>query len=558
MQQTRNNTERIFCDYLIIGSGIAGLFAALKAAEYGSVVVITKRQAEECNTRYAQGGIACVIAEGDTFEEHVADTLSAGAGLCHNDVVRDIVSAGPARIQDLLDWGIHFTRRGELENVAAPDAGLYDLGREGGHSKRRILHSGDITGEEIVKTLLSRCRTNSRIEILEDHMAVDLISSRHVEWQGENCCLGAYVMDRETNAIKTYISRFTLLASGGAGKTYVYTSNPDVASGDGVAMAYRAFAEICNMEFFQFHPTCLYHPRAKSFLISEAVRGEEGKLKIRRGDSHVEFMHDYHPMGSLAPRDIVARAIDNELKRTGQSCVYLDIRHKPEDFLRKRFPTRFATCLKFGVNMAQDLIPVVPAAHYCCGGVRTGVNGASTVINLYAIGEVGCTGLHGANRLASNSRLEAMVIAHNAVQHTRSKNDSTQYVSPADIPDWSSGDAVNSDEQIVISHNWDEIRHFMWDYVGIVRTNKRLERAKNRIRLIRKEIEKYYWDFIVTPDLIELRNLASVAEMIIDSALTRKESRGLHYNADYPEQNVDPHGRDTVLRRPARAEIWQE
>ncbi len=554
---TRNQNSRLKADYLIIGSGAAGLFAALEAAPHGTVLLVTKRNADECNTKYAQGGIACVIAEGDTFEAHVQDTLEAGAGLCHPDVVREIVSDGPARIQDLLDLGIHFTKRGEVaEGVDQNEAGAYDLGREGGHRKRRVLHSGDITGRELVSVLLNRCRQNPNIKILEHHIAVDLIVSRHSEWQGENSCVGAYVMDQETHCIKTVHSRYTFLATGGAGKVYLYTSNPDIASGDGVAMAYRAYAEIRNMEFFQFHPTILYHPRAKSFLISEAVRGEGAVLKIRVGEKYREFMQEYHEMGSLAPRDVVARAIDNELKRTGQSCVYLDITHKSEQFLRTRFPNIFEKCLEFGINMATQLIPVVPAAHYCCGGVLTDVCGVTTVKNLYAVGEVGCTGLHGANRLASNSLLEALVVAHNAVQNSLQQGLETE-VSQKGIPDWSSGDAVDSDEQIVISHNWDEIRRFMWDYVGIVRTNKRLERAKNRIRLIRKEIEKYYWDFLVTPDLIELRNLASVAEMIIDSAMARKESRGLHFNADYPFSTGN-RGKDTIIRRPAKAEIRQE
>ena len=553
--------ERITTDYLIIGSGIAGLYAALQAADHGRVVICTKSVADECNTRYAQGGVACVIDESDSFEAHVEDTLKAGAGLCKPDVVREIVSAGPDCVRDLIDLGIQFTKSDELpsENGGAvsKDGGEgYDLGREGGHSRRRVLHSGDVTGEELVRVLLARCVAHPGITILENHMAIDLISTRrHVDWQSANRCLGAYVMDVGRNRLKTLISRHTILATGGAGKVYLYTSNPDVASGDGVAMAYRAYAEIRNMEFFQFHPTCLFHPKAKSFLISEAVRGEGGVLKIRRGGDYVEFMSDYHEMGSLAPRDIVARAIDNELKRSGQECAFLDVRHKSEEFLRKRFPNIFAKCLEFGVNMASDLIPVVPAAHYCCGGVATDINGATRVAGLYAIGEVGCTGLHGANRLASNSLLEAVVLARNAVRHTVAAGTTATPAPDANtVPDWSSGNAVDSDEQIVISHNWDEIRRFMWDYVGIVRTNKRLERAKNRMRMIRREIEKYYWDFIITPDLIELRNLASVAEMIIDCAMTRRESRGLHFNANY-EASSDEGGRDSIVLRPTEARV---
>ena len=557
MKET-NKTE---CDYLIIGSGIAGLFAALKAADHGSVVVVTKRQADECNTKYAQGGIACVIAEGDSFEHHVRDTLEAGAGLCHEEVVREIVSQGPHSVEDLLDLGIEFTKshnngsdKGGSEKAEETD---FDLGREGGHSRRRVLHAGDITGQELVDVLLKKCRNDSRIELLEDHIAIDLISTRKLCWQGENGCLGAYVLDRHTHSITTYVSRFTFLATGGAGKAYLYTSNPDVASGDGVAMAYRVYAEIRNMEFFQFHPTCLYHAAAKSFLISEAVRGEGAVLRIYKNGQYEEFMDKYHKMASLAPRDTVARAIDNELKKSGQSCVYLDITEKDEEFLRQRFPGIYSRCQELGYDMATDYLPVVPAAHYCCGGVKTDVNGHSTVANLYAIGETGCTGLHGANRLASNSLLEAMVVAEKAVRHSIDNPDPPNEAGIEEIPEWSSGNAVDSDEQIVISHNWDEIRRFMWDYVGIMRTSKRLERAKSRISMIRKEIEKYYWDFIVTPDLIELRNLASVAEMIIDSALARKESRGLHYNADYPLNNETP-GKDTILRRPVKAEIWSE
>lgn len=550
--------RKLVCDYLVVGSGLAGLYAALKAAEHGTVLIVTKRDADECNTRYAQGGIACVVTEQDSVDVHVEDTIRAGAGLCKGDVVRTIVSSGPECVNDLIHMGVHFTTRSELGEGDDPadETGVpYDLGREGGHTKRRVLHSGDVTGEELERVLLEHCRKHANISVLENHMALDLIASRHVEWQGENYCSGAYVMNcEEPETILTIVSSFTFLATGGAGKVYLYTSNPDVACGSGVAMAYRAYAEIANMEFFQFHPTCLYNPDAKSFLVSEAVRGEGGILKIKRGNQYVEFMDTYHDMKSLAPRDVVARAIDNEMKRTGEDCVWLDIRHHEEAYLRKRFPTIFQTCLKYGVNMSKDLIPVVPAAHYCCGGVKTTIDGCTTVKNLYAIGEVGCTGLHGANRLASNSLLEAVVIANNAVKHslavTGFKKEKAEIV-----PDWSSLNAVDSDEQIVISHNWDEIRRFMWDYVGIVRTNKRLERAKNRIHLIRNEIEKYYWDFKLIPDLVELRDLASIAEMIIDSAMARKESRGLHYNLDYPT-NTDTNGKETILRRPTKAVIW--
>jgi L-aspartate oxidase len=559
MQTAAAKDRRIHCQYLIIGSGLAGLTAALEAAKFGQVMVITKSRAEDCNTRYAQGGIACVIDEHDTFDAHVADTIAAGAGLCHPDVVRQIVMAGPARVRDLEQYGLNFTRQGDINDSVPPQqAQQFDLGREGGHSARRVLHAGDITGREVSDVLLARCRANPNISILEKHLAVDLITTRHLTWRGENCCLGAYVMDTESHEIKTFISRFTFLATGGAGKVYLCTCNPDIACGDGVAMAYRASAEIANMEFYQFHPTILFHPKAKSFLISEAVRGEGAILKVKRNGQYLQFMQDYHELKCLAPRDIVARAIDNELKRTGQECAWLDIRHKSEEFLRKRFPNIFQECLRFGINMATDLIPVVPAAHYCCGGVRTDINGVSTVKGLYAIGEVGCTGLHGANRLASNSLLEAMVLGYNAIIHSQQSPEELPSIDEELIPDWHHGDAVNSDEQIVISHNWDEIRRFMWDYVGIVRTNKRLERAKNRIRMLRKEIEKYYWNFLLTPYLVELRNLASVAEMVIDSAIARQESRGLHYNLDFPVPDSKLVGKDTILRRPLKPEIWFE
>ncbi|MBQ4479657.1 MAG: L-aspartate oxidase [Victivallales bacterium] len=550
--------KRITIDYLVIGSGLAGMTAALEAAKHGKVLMVTKARAEDCNTHYAQGGIACVMSEDhDSFEAHVQDTLVAGAGLCKPDVVRAIVKAGPERIRNLQALGCHFTLQKEVTPDVPPAQGNeYHLGREGGHSARRILHAGDITGREVANVLLARCRENPNITIWEHHLAVDLISTRHIAWQGDNACLGAYVIDTATHEIHTIIAKFTFLATGGAGKVYLCTCNPDVACGDGVAMAYRASAEISNMEFYQFHPTILYHPHAKSFLISEAVRGEGAVLKIRKGNEFVPFMEKYHRLASLAPRDIVARAIDNELKRTGQECAWLDIRHKSEEFLRKRFPNIFSECLKFGINMATDLIPVVPAAHYCCGGVRTDVNGVTSVKNLYAIGECGCTGLHGANRLASNSLLEAVVVANFAVQHAVAQPDPHSEITPDMIPDWSSGNAVDSDEQIVISHNWDEIRRLMWDYVGIVRSNKRLERAKARIKMIRKEIEKYYWNFLLTPDLVELRNLASVAEMIIDSAAARKESRGLHYNLDYlPPADPASHGKDSILRQPLKSEL---
>ena len=527
-------------DYLVLGSGIAGLSFALKVAQHGRVAIITKKNRAESNTNYAQGGIAAVTSKEDSFEMHVRDTLQAGAGLCREDVVRTIVEEGPPRIQELIELGMKFTER----EVPGTNGGReLDLGREGGHSKRRILHAKDVTGREIERALLAAAAANSNIVILENHLAIDLITSQKLGYVGDNRCLGVYVLDRTTGAVETYAAPRTLLATGGCGKVYLYTTNPDIATGDGVAMAYRAGAAIANMEFIQFHPTCLYHPRAKSFLISEAVRGEGGVLKSITGG---EFMDRYHPLKSLAPRDIVARAIDSEMKKSGADHVLLDITHKPARFLIDRFPNIYQTCLQFGLDITKEPIPVVPAAHYQCGGVVTNLDGDTEVAGLSAIGEVACTGLHGANRLASNSLLEALVCAHRAAQ-TAARNP----LPPVDlkIPPWHSGSANNPDEMVVVSHNWDEIRHCMWDYVGIVRTTKRLERAQKRIANLQEEIHQYYWDFIVTSDLLELRNIATVAELAVKCALARPESRGLHYNLDYPSPNPDWEKRDTVLRR---------
>ncbi len=537
-------------DHLVVGSGLAGLSAALNLAESGNkVAVITKREVDEANTRYAQGGIACVVDNSDSFDEHVKDTLTAGVMLCKEQVVRTIIEAGPEAVQELIARGAHFTTRGELGEKTKIDE--FDLGREGGHHRRRILHAGDITGEEVERILVESCRNNPHITIFEHHIAIDLIATRRIGRPGPNRCLGVYVLDYKKNVVKTFTALTTTVASGGIGRVYLYTSNPDVACGGGVAMCYRAGTKIANMEFIQFHPTILYHPKVRSFLISEAVRGEGAILKYRdKGGKLVEFMHKYHDMKSLAPRDVVARAIDNEMKRTGSECVYLDITHKNEKDLRLRFPNIFEKCLEAGVNMACDPIPVVPAAHYSCGGVMTDVNGATDVTGLYAVGEAACTGLHGANRLASNSLLEALVGAKLAAQHIHScETELRKTFSSEGVPVWSCGDAVDSDEQVVIAHNWDEIRRFMWDYVGIYRTNKRLERAKERMKLIRGEIDKYYWDFLVTPDLLELRSIACVAELIIDSALSRQESRGLHFNADYPYTDKKLNFTDTIIQR---------
>lgn len=537
-------------DHLVVGSGLAGLMSAIKLAEAGgTVALLTKRQINEGSTPHAQGGIACVTDSLDTFDEHVRDTLVAGAGLCRENVVRSIVEAGPEAVADLIDRGVHFTTRGEMGKDGNADA--LDLGREGGHHKRRILHAGDISGAEIERALVEACQANKNITIFEHHMAIDVIVTARLGLPGQNRCLGLYALDTINGIVKSFRSLSTTIACGGVGKVYLYTSNPDVACGGGVAMCYRAGAEIANMEFIQFHPTILYHPQMRSFLISEAVRGEGAVLKIRdKKGKLVEFMDKYHPMKSLAPRDVVARAIDNEMKRSGEECVFLDITHKSEEELRLRFPNIFEKCLEIGVNMSKDPIPVVPAEHYSCGGVKTDVNGATNIAGLYAVGETACTGLHGANRLASNSLLEAVVCANFSAKHIREHLDELRKNQfDGFVPPWHCGNAVNSDEQVVIAHNWDEIRRFMWDYVGIFRTNRRLERAKARIVLIRKEIEKYYWDFLVTPDLIELRNIATVAELIIDCSLARKESRGLHYNSDYPETVQELADVDTILSR---------
>ena len=526
-------------DFVVIGSGIAGLSFALKAAKHGSVAVVTKRKGADTNTAWAQGGIACVTSDEDSFELHVRDTLEAGAGLCDEQVVRTIVTEAPARIQDLIDLGLEFDER-EVSGHRE-----FDLGREGGHSKRRVLHVRDVTGKEIEDVLLRELGRQSHVDLLENHMAVDLITAAKVGFAAEDRCLGAYVLDEITGEVETIRSDRIVLATGGCGKVYLYTTNPDIATGDGVAMAWRAGATIANMEFVQFHPTCLFHPKAKSFLISEAVRGEGGILRNNRGE---DFMKRYDARGSLAPRDIVARAIDAEIKRSGAHCVFLDITDKPVEFLRERFPNIYETCLRFGIDMTKQPIPVVPAAHYQCGGIRTDVNGATSLPGLYAIGEVGCTGLHGANRLASNSLLEGLVVAHRAVESSVNSRLSQSQRAIA-VPEWQSGDVQDVDELVVIYHNWDEIRRLMWDYVGIVRTDKRLQRASARLRNLQREIREFYWNFKVSVDLLELRNLATVAALIVDSALSRKESRGLHYTLDYPEKDDRQYVRNTWMCR---------
>jgi L-aspartate oxidase len=523
-------------DLLVIGSGIAGLSAALKAAEAGlRVTVLAKREISETNTSYAQGGIASVLREDDSFLAHMEDTLKAGAGLCDPKVVEAVVKDGPARIEDLIRWGVRFTRSGKGKAAA------YDLTREGGHSARRILHHSDLTGAEIQRALSARARRQAGIAVLEWHQAVDLITAR-----GQ--ALGAYVLDTGTGEVGTHLAKATLLATGGWSKVYLYSSNPDIASGDGLAMAWRAGAQVANLEFCQFHPTCLYHPEAKRFLISEAVRGEGGILRDAKGKA---FMGRFHALKELAPRDVVARAIDTVLKERGDDCVFLDVTHLPAAWVKKRFPHIHATCLNYGIDITRRPIPVVPAAHYQCGGVLTDAAGRTSVQRLYAAGEVACTGLHGANRLASNSLLEGLVMARRAVV------DLSAQLQPLPAwfkaPRWKSGQATASDEAVVVTQNWDEIRRLMWNYVGIVRTDKRLQRALNRIQLLRDEIRQYYWDHLVSGDLLELRNLALVAELTVRCARTRRESRGLHFNLDAPKTDDKRWLKNTVLTPPRDA-----
>jgi L-aspartate oxidase len=524
-------------DFIVLGSGIAGLSFALKVAPRGRVAIVTKKHRAESNTNYAQGGIAAVTSKEDSVESHVRDTLVAGAGLCKENIVRTIIQEGPARVQELIDLGMKFSER----EVAGHRE--LDLGKEGGHSKRRILHAKDVTGREIERALLAAVAAQPNITMLENHFAIDLITTKKLGRDGANRCLGVYVLDNKTGEVETFAASVVLLATGGCGKVYLYTTNPDIATGDGVAMAYRAGATIADMEFIQFHPTCLYHPKAKSFLITEAVRGEGGILKTVDG---VEFMDKHHPMKSLAPRDIVARAIDSEMKRSGADHVLLDITHKPAPFLIERFPNIYQTCLQFGIDITKEPIPVVPAAHYQCGGVQTNIDGETDIECLHAVGEVACTGLHGANRLASNSLLEALVCAHRAAEKILRAELCAR---EPDLPIWQSGHASNADELVVVSHNWDEIRRLMWDYVGIVRTTKRLQRARARLANLQAEIQEYYWDFTVTSDLLELRNIATVAELIVECALQRPESRGLHYNLDFPEADPTWAQRDSLTRR---------
>ncbi len=529
--------QEITTDFLVIGSGLAGLSFSLKVIDSGSIALVTKQDIAESSSRHAQGGIAAVTDRDDSFVEHIRDTLQAGDGLCNPEIVELVVNSAPDRIRELIELGVKFSRR-------TGNPREYDLGREGGHSRRRVLHAADQTGAEIEQCLIAAAQAEKKLQIFEDHIAVNLIMVPDPADKGRLRCRGAYVLDRNGHRVKTFLAHTTILATGGAAKVYLYTSNPDTAAGDGVAMAYRAGARIANMEFMQFHPTCLYHPQAKSFLISEAVRGEGGILKTLTGRP---FMADYHIMEDLAPRDIVARAIDAELKKSGEDHVLLDITHQPATFIRKRFPHIHRRCRQFGIDITRTPIPVVPAAHYSCGGVQTDSWGQTSIPGLFAIGEVAHTGLHGANRLASNSLLEALVFADRAAALAREEI-LIPRPSPR-IPPWRIGKAVDANEAVMVTHNWDEIRRLMWNYVGIVRSDKRLSRARSRLRNLKREINEYYWDFIITADLIELRNIATVAKLIVDSAAKRHESRGLHYSLDYPEKDDRLFRKDTVLYR---------
>ena len=522
-------------EVIVIGSGIAGLSFALKAARHAKVLLLTKKNAAESNTNYAQGGIACVTSAEDSAELHIRDTVGAGAGLCREEVVRDVVQDGPARVAELVELGVKFTER---KNGVGHEP---DLGKEAGHSKRRVLHAGDITGRELEKALLAGVRASPQIRVREDIVAIDLVTTKKRKLPGPNRVLGLYVLDGGTQRVEAIPAQVVVLATGGCGKCYLYTTNPGIATGDGVAMAYRAGVAIANMEFVQFHPTCLFHPSAPSFLISEALRGEGGVVVNAKGE---DFTKKTDPRGSLAPRDIVARAIDEEMKESGAACVYLDIRAKGAEFLEKRFPAITATLRGLGIDPALQPIPVVPAAHYQCGGVPADLAGKTELTGLWALGEVACTGLHGANRLASNSLLEALVMAHRAAESLPTVLAKMARV--VSIPAWKEGKAHDADEMVVITHNWKEIRQLMWDYVGIARTKKRLLRAQSRLRLLLQEVEEFYWNFRVTGDLLELRNLALCASLIVESALQRKESRGLHAIADYPKMQRAP--QDTVIR----------
>lgn len=536
-------------DYLVVGSGIAGLSFALKAARHGTVAVVTKKEKIETSTNYAQGGIASVLGPDDSFQLHIQDTLNSGDGLCHADVVETVVRLGPERIRELVELGVEFN----FEKDSDHDA--FHLGREGGHSRNRIVHAQDMTGKAVEKALVHAAEEHPNIEMFENFLVLDLIIEHNATKVGSltlnqrDLCRGAYVLDSVSREIHTFSAHVVLLCTGGAGKVYLYTSNPDVATGDGLAIAYRAGARLANLEFVQFHPTCLYHPMVKNFLISEAVRGDGGRLIDKRGRA---FMAKYHPLKDLAFRDVVARAIDTEMKETGDDCVFLDISYREPEFVKNRFPGIYQKCLSLGIDITRDPIPVVPAAHYMCGGILTDQCGQTNIERLYALGEAACTGLHGANRLASNSLLEAMVYAHQAVLHSSKRLDEWRRMSMAPLPRCvvnvgGNQEDIRRSEMVLIAHNWDIIRRLMWNYVGIVRTDKRLALARNHIDQLNMEIREHLPNIPMNSDLVELQNLALVAELIIRCALERKESRGLHYNLDHPRKDDVNWLHDTVV-----------
>ncbi|MFQ5824872.1 MAG: L-aspartate oxidase [bacterium] len=541
---TLSSKPQIQSDFLVIGSGIAGLSYALKAAQHGTVAIVTKKEKAESNTNYAQGGIAAVISSEDSFDLHIHDTLKAGAGLCHKQAVEVLVKEGPTRIQDLVHWGTKFTMRklGQKE--------IFDLGREGGHSINRILHARDLTGQELERALLQTLKDNPNITFYENHIAIDLLTEHQLGKESEEQakrvhCWGAYVLDVQCNEVKLFFSKCTLLATGGCGQVYRNTTNPSIATGDGIAMAYRAGAMLANLEFMQFHPTTLFHPQAQSFLISEAVRGYGGILRTKDGRA---FMEQYHPMKDLAARDVVARAIDAELKKSGDNNVYLDITHLNVEDIKTRFPHIYQKCLSLKLDITKEPIPVVPAAHYICGGVVTDLNGRTSILGLFACGEVACTGVHGANRLASNSLLEAVVFSHRAylssIQYVKTLG---KFQFPA-IPCWSDVGTFNHEEWVLVAHDREEVRSLMSDYVGIVRSDLRLQRALRRILLIAEEVEDFFKRTRVTEGLIELRNVVAVAQLIVRCALYRKESRGLHFTTDYPNTDDDHWEKDTIIQ----------
>jgi L-aspartate oxidase len=527
-------TQSFHYDVLIIGSGTAGLTLALQIADKKHVAILSKDQLEESASLYAQGGISVVLDQADSTESHIDDTIKAGAGLCNPDTVQFTVEHARESIEWLIEQGVSFTKDGVTSET-------YHLTKEGGHSHRRIIHSADATGREVETTLLAKAQAHPNIDLYPFHISIDLITSHKHLKQTERQCLGCYALDTKTDTTKTFSAETTVLATGGAGKVYLYTSNPDVCTGDGIAMGWRAGCRVANMEFVQFHPTCLYHPKAKSFLISEALRGEGARLSLASGEY---FMPKFHPDAELAPRDVVARAIDYEMKRSGDDCVYLDISHQDKTFIESHFPTIHQRCLQLGIDMTQEPIPVVPAAHYTCGGLITDLNGKTDLANLYAIGEVAHTGLHGANRMASNSLLECLVFARSAAKAILQSNNQASSI---ELPAWDASLVMPAQEAIAISHNWDELRRFMWDYVGIVRNNDRLQRAQQRLNLIKQEVKDFYSQHYISSDLLELRNLADVADLIIRSALSRKESRGLHYTLNYPETIQEGIAQDTIL-----------